>query len=64
MTFDGLSGNIAMCSDLGADLHNKLYFKHPVDDYPVFVFLDAAHMLKLLRNALASKHILCDSDGQ
>ncbi|KYN11230.1 THAP domain-containing protein 9, partial [Trachymyrmex cornetzi] len=64
LTFDGLSGNIAMCSDLGADIYNdKPYFTHPVDGHPIFVFLDAPHMLKLVRNTMG-KHNLYDSDGQ
>lgn len=64
MTFDGLSANISMCNKLNADVYNgKAYFLHPTGNYNVFIMFDAAHMLKLIRNALASKHILYDGDN-
>lgn len=63
-TFDGLPANIAMCKQLGADIFNyKAFFKHPTEKHNVFIYLDAAHMLKLIRNAFASKRILYDADG-
>lgn len=64
MTFDGLASNITMCNALKADVYNeKPFFLHPTDNHYVYIILDAAHMLKLLRNALASKRVLYDSDG-
>lgn len=44
-----------------ADLKNS--FKHPVLNYEVKVFLDACHMLKLARNALADKKRFCTDEG-
>lgn len=63
-TFDGLAANVSMCKELGTDIfNNKAFFKHPTDRHNIFIFLDAAHMLKLIRNAFASKRILYDADG-
>lgn len=64
MTFDGLASNITMCNALKADVYNeKPFFLHPIDNHYVYIILNATHMLKLLRNALASKRVLYDSDG-
>lgn len=68
LTFDGCSANCAMTASLGAnlDLDNFCHsFQHPSDsDRLVFIFLDACHMLKLMRNLLADKKVLVDSEGQ
>lgn len=56
LTFDGLPANISMCNALNADVFNdKSFFTHPSGISDIFIFFDAAHMLKLLRNAFASK---------
>ena len=39
------------------------YIKHPVSGKPIHIFLDICHMLKLIRNTLASKGCLYDSDN-
>lgn len=60
-TFDGTSTNISTANSLGACLkygpNLKTYFPHPVTADPVFVILDACHMLKLVRNTLAAKQV-------
>ena len=67
LTFDGCAANIAMASKLGANLEpNKLQtsFEHPSDyTQSVYLLLDPCHMLKLMRNLLADKKALLDSDG-
>lgn len=64
LTFDGLPANVAMCQVLDADVYNgKAFFPHPSMNYDILIFFDTAHMLKLLRNALASKKILYDGNG-
>ena len=56
---DGCSANLSMLQLLGINLKNvyeiQSYFKHPVNDSKVHVFLDPCHMLKLVRNTLADK---------
>ncbi|CAH1968697.1 unnamed protein product [Acanthoscelides obtectus] len=57
VTFDGASQNISMIKHLGADLkivNLKTWFPHPVDSHRVYVYLDPCHMLKLIRNCLAT----------
>ncbi|EZA51173.1 THAP domain-containing protein, partial [Ooceraea biroi] len=62
-TFDGLPANISMCKVLEANiLNNKAFLKHPITGRNIFIFLDAAHMIKLIRNAFASKRILYDAN--
>ena len=67
LTFDGCSANINMAKILGAsfDMKNvKSTFSHPSNpNLDVAIFLDACHMLKLIRNTLAEKSILIDADG-
>lgn len=64
MTFDGIALNITMCNALKADVYDgKTFFLHPTDNYYIYIILDAAHMLKLIRNILASKRVLYDNDG-
>lgn len=60
MSYDGLATNIAAARALGADFkNNKPYFTNHSDDN-VFLFPDACHSLKTVRNRLASKGILFD----
>lgn len=62
LTFDGLAANIKMCQKLNV-FNNRAFFEHPEDSH-MFIFLDAAHMLKLIRNVFASKRILYDHNGE
>lgn len=58
VTFDGAPGNISAMEKLGACFKiGKLrtYFKHPVTNENIYIFLDACHMLKLIRNCFAIK---------
>lgn len=66
LTMDGYAANIAMVKKLGCSLEPhkmKNTFKHPRTDYEVAVFLDACHMLKLVRNAFESKKKFLDYQG-
>ena len=67
VTFDGCSANLTMVSKLGCKLNSltpTTSFIHPAnDDKFVSVILDPCHMLKLLRNLLATKHVLRDENG-
>lgn len=49
LTFDGLPANIKLCTELNADVY--------------YIFFDAAHMLKLIRTAWATKRVVYDSNG-
>ena len=63
LVFDGLVANIAMVNKLGAnikldDLKNS--FPHPITGDPVFVMLDAPHMMKLSRNLIGEYDLYLD----
>lgn len=62
LTFDGLNTNMSTAKSLGASLkfdeNFKTNFEHPCTNEPVYVILDACHMLKLFRNTLAAKGAL------
>lgn len=64
ITFDGAAANFAMARCLGAELNPfneqdlRPYFKHPITLDNVYIFLDACHMLKLVRNCLASLGVI------
>ena len=64
LTFDGAAANISMCEKLGANFSNPLNlitkFDHPVTKDPIFIFLDPCHMIKLIRNCLASQAEIID----
>ncbi|KYQ48535.1 THAP domain-containing protein 9 [Trachymyrmex zeteki] len=70
ITCDGDSVNCSVFRELGcnifvdnfADLENS--FSHPTLNYNVRILLDACHMLKLCRNALADYGIFNSVDGQ
>lgn len=67
LTFDGAGSNITMIKTLGCNLDPndmKTFFHHPVTNEPVFVFLDPCHMLKLVRNTLAEKGCVVDSENK
>ncbi len=56
--FDGAATNISMCNKMGANIsidNLTNWFSHPVTKAKVYVFLDACHMLKLMRNLLGNK---------
>lgn len=59
ITFDGCKTNISCMKLLGCKVDNctniKTHFKHPSGNYDVAVFLDACHMIKLMRNTFESK---------
>jgi hypothetical protein len=68
IVMDGHTTNQAMVSELGGSLspkNIKTSFPHPSDaTRPVYIFFDACHMLKLLRNALeAMKEIVIPNVG-
>lgn len=66
LTSDGPSSNQAMFKILGASLDpdkRKPFFTHPASGHKVFCILDACHMLKLVRNTLATQCILVDGEG-
>jgi len=67
VTFDGAPTNISMCKSLGADFdyfseNFKPWFYNPayptVEEKKIFIFWDACHMLKLVRNTLGDKKVL------
>lgn len=65
--FDGTATNFTALKTLGCNFqidNLKSYFQHPVSKEKVFVFLDASHMLKLVRNTLGASKILIDDQGQ
>ena len=66
-TCDGPSAHFAMLKELGAKLAvDELipHFPHPSDpSIKIHVFLDACHMLKLVRNAFGHIGVLYDGDG-
>lgn len=67
VTFDGAAVNMSMVKSLGAnfDIDKKLpYFLNKSTNEPIFVFLDAAHMLKLVRNSCGDKKFLRNSNGE
>lgn len=56
ITCDGAATNISMIEGLGAKIRGKemiTHFLHPVTKKPIFVLLDACHMIKLVRNTFA-----------
>lgn len=67
LTFDGAASNFSMCEKLGADFsdpHNlKPQFDHPITNEPIFIYVDPCHMIKLIRNSLASKGEIIDMDN-
>ena len=68
VTCDGLASNFAALKILGAsfDISNlQSTFPHPSDPKTsVAVFIDACHLLKLVRNALSDLQVFKDHDGK
>lgn len=64
LTFDGCKSNISCMKTLGCEVENhenmNTTFQHPSSDHRVAVFLDACHMVKLIRNSLESKQEFFD----
>lgn len=66
ITFDGLAANISMVKQLGCcfDIDNiNPTFCHPATNEKVALFLDACHMVKLVRNTLGDKKLIFDEDN-
>lgn len=67
LTCDGLRCNFTMFKDLGASVEEasamSTSFPHPVTQDKVYCFLDACHMVKLVRNALSALGCLRDASG-
>lgn len=68
LTFDGAASNISAVQQLGAELNNpyklKTFFRHPVTEKNVYVFLDICHMVKLLRNCFGALKTLKNSSDE
>ena len=66
-TCNGPTTHQAMLKKLGVQLsaqNMQAYFLHPCDkDKKIYVFLDACHMMKLVRNTMSEWKILKDKDG-
>jgi len=69
ITFDGASSNIFMCEELDAhvkstDIENITpYFAHPADKRKrIYIFYDACHMIKLVRNTIATYDFIDKDD--
>lgn len=66
LTFDGIASNISMANYLGSNIsiaNMKTWFSHPISNRPIHILLDPPHMLKLIRNTLASRPAIYDTDG-
>ena len=68
ITADGTSVNLSTFCQLGCKFETTYKsmvtkFKHPTQEYDVFVILHPCHMLKLARNALASLSSFTDTDS-
>ena len=67
VTCDGPSSHLTMINELGASLdpeNMQPFFDHPSNSaMKVYVFLDFVHMLKLVRNCLASEKIIVSASG-
>ena len=64
---DGPAAHLTMMRELGAKLdpeNMQPFFPHPSDlETLVHVLLDLAHMLKLIRNSLASEKVIVSPSG-
>ncbi|KAL7287020.1 hypothetical protein TKK_0018813 [Trichogramma kaykai] len=60
ITFDGAASNISMVQNLGANIYDTLDTASFVylNKYKTYTTLDACHMIKLIRNCLASTDII------
>ena len=66
-TCDGPTSHQSMLRLLGAKLlpgNLQAYFQHPCDPKSkIYIFLDACHMIKLVRNTMSDYKVLKDKDG-
>lgn len=66
LTCDGPSSHVAMLKELGASMDPENLepsFPHPSSGHRIYVLLDVCHMLKLLRNSLATCGLMKDGNG-
>lgn len=67
MNFDGLATNGPSCELLGANLNIDAGFQphilDPLDNHKIFIFFDAPHMIKLIRNCLGTYKTLYHENG-
>lgn len=67
LVFDGLFGNLTTCSLLGASFNTEKNFQpyiiNPITKEKIFIFLDAPHMIKLIRNCIGQLKTLHHVDG-
>uniref|UniRef100_A0A182PWZ5 THAP-type domain-containing protein n=1 Tax=Anopheles epiroticus TaxID=199890 RepID=A0A182PWZ5_9DIPT len=52
---DNCQANVGCWKDLGTHNYDHPFFKHPINDCNIYVFPDAPHLLKLIRNWLLDK---------
>lgn len=69
ITFDGYSSNVSMCQLLNADVRKEdgeyiTYFENPFDKSNVYIVFDPSHMIKLVRNTLASRSCLLNGSDE
>lgn len=72
ITFDGAPSNLSMCTSLGSNFDYyspkfKPWFNNPSTSLqfnPIYVFWDASHMLKLVRNTLEDKQAIQNGKGE
>lgn len=63
ITFDGTKVNTKMCEALGADFCRKTPFiLNPKLKEKIYIFYDAAHMVKLIRNAFGNKKMILNEN--
>lgn len=63
ITHDGHASNLAMLNAFGGSWDVRPYIFDPAEENrKIYVFLDAAHMLKLARNTIGSRDLI-DGDG-
>jgi len=66
LTFDGAASNISMANFLGANVsveNMKTWFPHPISNRSIYILPDPPHMLKLIRNTIASRPAIYDDNG-
>lgn len=72
ITFDGAPSNLSMCTSLGSNFDYfspkfKPWFNNPstpLQFNPIYVFWDASHMIKLVRNTLGDKQAIQNGKGE
>ena len=66
LVFDGAANNICMMKKLVQNEESNdfiMEFRHPSTNKPIYTLLDICHILKLVRNTLASQTVLIDPDS-